>query len=93
MSMIETKTPDEIKDYTLDWTKDIGSDTIVTSTWTVSPTGVAVTESSVAGTLATAWLGGGAISQVYQIKNLIVTSGGRDLTKSFRLLVVGNNYL
>jgi hypothetical protein len=97
MSMIGTKTPDEIKDYSLDWSKDIGSDTIpnnASSTWSISPATAAVSASSVnSGTLTTVWISGGVIGQVYQIKNLIVTSAGRDLTKVFRLLVVANNYL
>jgi len=98
MSMIGTKTPDEVKDYSLDWSKDLGADTIPgsgDSVWTVSPAGVSVTQSSVASnsTLTTVWLSGGAVGQVYQVKNFITTAAGRELTKVFRLLVVGSNFL
>ncbi len=98
MSMIGTKTPDEIKDYSLDWSKDIGTDVIANSAnsaWTVSPSDVTITQSSLAsnGTLTTVWVSGGTIGQAYQVKNRIVTTSGRNLTKVFRLLVVGSNYL
>jgi hypothetical protein len=98
MSMIGTKTPDEIKDYSLDWSKDLGTDTIPNSSdsvWTISPTGVSVTQNSVASnsTLTTVWLSGGIVGQVYEIKNAITTAAGRELTKVFRLLVVSSNFL
>lgn len=96
MSMIGTKTPDEVKDYSFDWSKDIGSDLIVNpagSTWTVSPSDINITQSSLAanGTLTTVWLSGGTAGKVYQVKNLVVTTAGRSLTKVFRLLVAASN--
>ena len=97
MSMIGTKTPNEIKDYSFDWSKDIEGDTITggSSTWSISPSTATIAQSSVAssGTLTTVWLSGGVIGQVYQVNNFIVTAAGRDLSKTFRLLVVANNYL
>lgn len=97
MSMIGTKTPDETKDYSLDWSKDIGTDVIANSsnsTWSVSPSGVNITQSSlVNGTLTTVWVSGGTVGQVYDIKNSITTTAGRELTKVFRLLVVSSNFL
>jgi hypothetical protein len=98
MSMIGTKTPDEVKDYSLDWSKDLGTDTVANtsySVWTVSPSDVNVTQSSIAtnGTVATVWLSGGTAGQVYHVKNTITTVAGRGLTKVFRLLVVNNNFL
>ena len=98
MSMIGTKTPDEAKDYSLDWSKDIGTDVISSNTnsvWSVFPSGIAINSSSLAsnGTLVTVWLAGGVIGQVYQVKNQITTASGRNLTKVFRVLVVDNNFL
>ncbi len=91
------KTPDEIKDYSLDWSKDIGSDTIpnnASSTWSVSPSSAAISASSINnGTLTSVWITGGVVGQVYHVKNCIVTAAGRELTKVFRLLVVANNFL
>lgn len=98
MSMIGAKTADEVKDYSLDWSKDIATDVIssgANSVWSVFPSGVSVNSSSLAsnGTLVTVWLSGGIVGQVYQVKNQITTTSGRNLTKVFRLLVVDNNYL
>lgn len=98
MSMIGTKTPDENKDYSLDWSKDIATDIIassVNSVWSVSPQGVSITQSSLAsnGSLTTVWLAGGVTGQVYMVKNVITTTSGRILTKVFRLLVVADNFL
>lgn len=98
MSMIGTKTPDEVKDYSLDWSKDIGSDIITStanSTWSVSPAGVTVTQATLAanGTLTTVWLSGGTAGQVYLVKNKITTTAGRSLSKTFRLLVMASDYL
>lgn len=98
MSMIGTKTPDETKDYSLDWSKDIGTDIIPSSgnsTWSVSPSGVTMTQSSLAGNglLTTVWLSGGNVGQVYDVKNTITTTAGRELTKTFRLLAVSSNFL
>ena len=98
MSMIGTKTPDEVKDYSLDWSKDISTDIIsisANSVWSVFPSGVSINSSSLAGngTLVTVWLAGGVVGQVYQVKNQITTTSGRNLTKIFRVLVVGSNFL
>jgi len=96
MSNTGTKTPDEIKDYSIDWSKDIGTTDAIPingSAWSVSPASATITQSSVTGGLATVWISGGVAGQVYEVKNLVVTSAGRSLTKAFRLLVVASNYL
>ena len=98
MSLIGTKTPEEIKDYSLDWSKDIGTDVIANSAnsvWAVSPFGITITQSSLAsnGTLTSVWVSGGVIGQVYLVRNTITTSSGRTLNKVFRLLVESNNFL
>ena len=98
MSMIGTKTPDETKDYSLDWSKDIGTDIIAASAnsvWAVSPVGVTISQSLLAssGTLTTVWVSGGVAGQVYLVKNTITTTSGRTLTKLFRLLVENSNFL
>jgi hypothetical protein len=97
MGISFSKTPDESKDFTIDWSKDLAGDTIPAgnSAWAVSPSGPSVVQSSVAsgGFQTTIRLSGGSNGQVYLIRNLVMTAGGRDLTKTFRLLVVGSNYL
>ena len=96
--MIGTKTPEEIKDYSLDWSKDIGSDIVPNSSgsvWSVSPATAIITQTSLAtnGTLTTVWLSSGVAGQIYNIKNTITTNAGRTLSKVFRFLVVPNNFL
>lgn len=98
MSVTFSKTSDEIKSFSIDWSKDLAGDTIASSgnsTWTVSPTGVTIAASSIngSGTLSTVVLSGGMVGQVYDVKNFIITSAGRDLTKVVRVLIVANNYL
>jgi hypothetical protein len=103
--MIFTKTPDETKDFSLDWFKDIATDVIPSSgnsTWSISPAGPTITASSIgtspsqgalAGTLTTVWISGGVVGQVYQVQNKIVTTASRTLTKVARLLVESGNLL
>ncbi|MEI6730376.1 MAG: hypothetical protein WCL30_03870 [Pseudomonadota bacterium] len=98
MSMIGTKIPSEIKDYSLDWSKDIGNDVIVNnsnSVWTVSPADMTITQGTLASnsTLTTVWLSGGSVGTVYYVRNTIITTSGRNLSKVFRVLVVDNNFL
>lgn len=95
MSMSGTKTPEEIKDYSIDWSKDLTTDTITSSAWSVAPSDASISSSTIAasGTLTTVWLAGGTANQVYVVRNVVNTAGGRELEKSFRLLVTANNYL
>ena len=103
--MIGTKTPDETKDFTIDWFQDIGSDVIPSSgnsTWSVTPAGITVSNTSIgtspstgatAGTLTAMFVAGGVVGQVYYVSNKIITTAGRTLTKVFRLLVEDSNIL
>jgi hypothetical protein len=95
VTALATKTPEEVKDFSLDWSKDLGADTITTSAWTISPGDPTVTQSSIAaGNMQTvAWIAGGTIGLTYDVTNTINTAGGRELTKTFRLYVTGRNYL
>jgi hypothetical protein len=95
MSMIGTKAPEETKDFSLDWSKDIGTDTIATSTWTVSPSSAGISASSIASnaTLTTIWIAGGIAGQIYIARNIVVTANGRSMEKTLRLLVSANNYV
>ena len=70
------KDPAAILDYTVDWSKWLDADTIITSQWTVS-TGLAQVSSSNDLKSATAWLSGGSAGQAYTATNRITTSGGR----------------
>lgn len=92
------KDPNAVEDYVLDWSSQLGADTIASSTWTV-PTGI--TQASVTNTPATTtiWLSGGALGQDYELLNRITTAGGRTFdgvlfvrVTQFRAVPVGPPY-
>lgn len=82
------KDPDATIDFSVDWTDWLGTDTIVTSTWTV-PTGLtSVTETNTT-KIATIFLSGGTTGSSYEIINRITTAEGR--TDDRTLLIVVQN--
>jgi hypothetical protein len=80
------KDPNDVLDYTIDWSKFLGSDTIATSIWIV-PAGITKNSNSNTTTLATVWLSGGTAGETYQVTNRITTAGGRTKDKSFSIYV------
>lgn len=89
----DPKDPDEIKDYTFDWSSILGSDTIALSTWqVVSGTGLVINSPSATNTsnTTTFWASAGVVGQTYQILNRIVTTGGRtyDRTRKLKMKVL-----
>jgi hypothetical protein len=60
-------------DYVVDWSSWLGSDTLATSEWVV-PTGLTVNTSYFTDTLATVWLSGGELDEMYIITNKITTT-------------------
>lgn len=70
------KDPDAILDYTVDWSRWLGTDTIATSQWTV-PAGMTQVSATNTPTSATVWLSGGTAGQAYTVTNRITTAGGR----------------
>jgi len=97
------KDPIEVLDYDLDWTEALYSadeldqiaagqvvtspaDTIATSTFTL-PSGITASASSFSATKAKVWLSGGTDGQSYQIKNEIVTAGGRTFERTVKIKV------
>ena len=83
----EPKSPFEILDYYMDWTKDLQSnETIANSDWTVDD-GVTVTQESWDDTKAVIWVTGGEKGRNYTLLNQIVTNQGRSMEKSNPLRV------
>jgi hypothetical protein len=81
---------DEVKDYTLDWSDELVSDTISTSAWTISPTSSPpLVEDSETNdtTTTTIWLSGGMIGEDYTLENTIVTTGGRTCVATIEVRV------
>jgi hypothetical protein len=84
-----TKDPDEVLDYTMDWTTApwlSGSDTIDTSTVTVE-SGITLDSSSNTTTTQTAWLSGGTDGSAYEVEFKITTVGGRTGVRTLRVFV------
>ena len=82
------KDPDEVLDYSIDWTKRLESDdTIATSEWIVPEDGVSKDSDDFADTSTTIWLSGGVAGQTYSFTNRVTTAQGRTMDQSIRLKV------
>jgi len=77
----------EILDYHEDWTTWLGADTIATSTWSV-PAGITKASDSKTNTLATIWLTGGTLPEIYPCVNTITTAGGRTAVRTINIIMV-----
>lgn len=72
------KDPDEVLDYTLDWTSRLAAgDTIATSLFTVVSGGCTIQSQTNNTTSATVWLQAGNAGATANIKNRVTTSQGR----------------
>lgn len=83
------KDPNEVKDYSLDWSDLLGaSDTITSSTWTVSEgSGLTIGSDSNTTTATIVWLSAGTDGTNYSLVNQVVTAGGRTYDQTVRLKV------
>lgn len=82
-----TKDPDDVLDYSFDWTSWLGgSDTITGFTAIASP-GITVQSSSFTTVVTIVWLSGGTSGIPYTVTHRITTALGRtkDLTMTFRV--------
>ena len=67
----------EVKDYAIDWSRRLGTDTIAASSWSI-PVEITQDSSTFTDTVATVWLSGGTAGK-YLLTNEITTAGGRTL--------------
>ena len=81
-----SKEPSAELDYTINWARDLGDDTIAASTWTVPP---GLTENGTSNTESTTtiWLSDGELSKTYIITNEVVTAGGRTYRDNIYLTI------
>ena len=87
MAKIYLKDPQAKVDYQIDWSAWLGSDTILTSTWTV-PTGLTKVSDSHDDTTTTIVLSGGSVGSIYEVVNHIVTaSGGLEDDRTLRIMI------
>ena len=86
------KDPNANLDYEIDWqtpTKPylaVG-ETIVDSSWTVSPVGLTMGADLFTNTTTTIWLSGGTVDTRYTVSNKITTSTGRIDERSFYVYI------
>lgn len=82
-----SKDPDELLDYSIDWTDRLAGDEITTSEWIV-PSGLVKDSDSNTESMATVWLSGGDLGENYLVTNRINTVGGRIMDQSVSLKIV-----
>lgn len=72
------KDPNAVKDYAIDWSLWLDSDTVITSDWDV-PTGLTGSDEDIAvdGLSTSLWLEGGTLKEDYDVTNTVTTAGGR----------------
>ncbi len=76
MGAVHEKDPNAIKPYYVDWTAWLAGDTIATSTWTASPTGITTSNPTTSPTITQIVLAGGTVGTLYSITNRITTTAG-----------------
>ena len=81
-----SKEPSEELELTINWTRDLGDETIAASTWTIPP---GLTDSGISntGTTTTIWLSGGELWKTYIITNEMVAAGGRTYRENIYLTI------
>ncbi len=83
------KDPDAVLDYTLDWSADYlaSGETISTSSWAVTPTGLTIDSDSNDTTTTTVFVSGGTRGKIYRLTNTITTSESRTEQRSLTIRV------
>lgn len=97
-----TQTPGDLLDYTIDWAVyGLGTDTIVSQTFTVASADFTISNASIgaspstgaANSATTFWLTGGVPQNIYQITNNIVTAAGRHIQETINYNCVANTII
>jgi hypothetical protein len=85
-----SKDPDEVLDYSLNWSQALSGDTIVSSDWTISDSSLVENHSTNSSTSATIWLEDGTLNTTYTVTNTIVTAAGRTFQQSANIRILSN---
>lgn len=85
------KDPEEVLDYTIDWSDRMSGDTITTSEWEMDPDNddelLIEDSNSISGENTIIWLSGGTLGETYFLTNHIVTSAGREMDQTVKLKI------
>lgn len=85
-----TKDPDEVLDYTIDYAPLLEDDeTITTSTWEITPTGLTEDDTAESDQESTIWVSAGSHGVRYELVNTIVTDQGRTFLRAIAISVRG----
>ncbi len=93
MTTVFLKDKDELLDYSEDWSDELGSATISTSTWIITPTtqpslDIVTNSEAQTDTGTSVKLEGGRNRTLYTVTNRVTTSDSLTLDRSFELLIV-----
>lgn len=81
------KDPNEVLDYSIDWSQRLKDDTITTSSWIV-PNTVFIESNTFTTRMTTVWLSGGTVSaNAISVTNRIETAGNRVMEQSVLLKI------
>ena len=80
------KDPDEILDYTFDWSTWLGADTIASDVVTVDA-GLTKDSDSNTTTAVTVWLSGGTAGTAYKVSSKVTTAAGRTAERTIIITV------
>lgn len=83
------KAPSDVLDYSVDWSKWLGGDSITASEWTLNSGTVTIDAKAADGKTTKVWVSGGEANVRNEMTNTITTTGGRTRSEQFTLLVRG----
>ncbi len=81
------KDPDEIRDYGVNWSPDLGTKTIAGSTWSVVEGTVVIDVISNTTTTTTVRLSGGTLGETCSLLNRVTLSNGERLDQTCKLKI------
>lgn len=76
-----------VEDFTLPWVRRLGTAQIVSSSFTVAPAGVVLSQPSYTDTTATVRVAGGVPGALYEVQNQVGLSTGETLVYRFLLRI------
>lgn len=87
-----SKHPDAKLDFSIDWTEFLGADDIDTSSWTAEEIDgdgapLVLSDNGESSGVSVIWIEGGTEGFAYLVSNHIVTTAGREDTRSFVLRI------
>jgi len=81
------KDPDELLDYSIDWTARLDGDTLSSVEWLL-PSELTEDHKSQSGAVATIWLRGGTLGILHIVTCRVTTAGGRIMDQSALIKII-----